>query len=286
MKDEWIIGISVLGIITALVLIYLMARAKDSEKKLLVIQIITGLFIIAGLSFGLAVQKNVEVEPLEIFMFDAIILAVYFLILFINAKLRKSGRLKKPISTRKIAFLGIIVGLASALMLLSVPIIPGMHFLKVELSGLIIFMTLLWFDFKTAVIVSLITNFIHVFMPGTPPLIPFLDEGVNFIATMVFILPTALFIRKRNLAGTEKRLVIIGTVIVSAIITSVVMVLYNQFVNLPIIYKIEMPFQSVLEIFGVFNLIKWGLNALTIILLWKRLYPLCAINQEFGPEME
>ena len=102
MTDEWIIGISVVGIVIALLLIYLLARTKHSEKKHLVVQIITGFFIIAGLTFGLAVQD--EADPLKILMFDAIILALYFLIIFIVAKLREAGKLKQSVSTRKIAF--------------------------------------------------------------------------------------------------------------------------------------------------------------------------------------
>jgi riboflavin transporter FmnP len=213
-------------------------------------------------------------------MFDAIILAAYFLMLFIVSKLKQSGKLKKTISTRKIAFLGIMVGLASALMLLEFPVIPGYHFLKIELSALMIFMTLLWFDFKTAVLVSVATNLIHVFMPTTPPVILFMDEGVNFIATMIFIAPTAIFMKKQDLGDQGKRSLMIWLTIASALLTSVVMVMYNQFVNLPIIYKIEMPFITVLEVFGVFNLIKWGLNALVINLLWRRLYSLRMIGEE------
>ncbi|MGI6392682.1 MAG: ECF transporter S component [Candidatus Izemoplasmatales bacterium] len=284
MTDEWIIGISVVGIVIALLLIYLLARTKHSEKKHLVVQIITGFFIIAGLTFGLAVQD--EADPLKILMFDAIILALYFLIIFIVAKLREAGKLKQSVSTRKIAFLGIMVGLASALMLLEFPVVPGYHFLKVELSALMIFMALLWFDFKTALLVSLATNLIHVFMPSTPPVILFMDEGVNFIATMIFIAPTAILVRRQNLFDSEKRPIVTWIVIGSALLTAIVMVLYNYFINLPIIYKMEMPFKSVLEIFGVFNLIKWGLNALVIILLWRRLYALRMISDESEPVSE
>ena len=60
-------------------------------------------------------------------MFDAIILALYFLIIFIVAKLREAGKLKQSVFPRKIAFLGIMVGLASALMLLEFRV-PGYHF--------------------------------------------------------------------------------------------------------------------------------------------------------------
>jgi riboflavin transporter FmnP len=167
-------------------------------------------------------------------------------------------------------------------MLLGFPVMPAAPYLKVEVSGLIIFLTLLWFDWKTAALVSLYTNFIHVFMPGSAPVIIFLDEGVNFIATMVFILPTVLFLKKTNLTTSKKFSPILLISIIGAIFTAVIMTLYNAFINLPIIYGWPMPFWTVVEIFGVFNLIKWGLVAIVINLTWKRLYKL----RNFGEEEE
>jgi CRISPR-associated protein Cas1 len=53
---------------------------------------------------------------------------------YLLARKRQKEQAPSPLSTKKIAFLGIIIGLSSALMLLGFPIIPGFHFLKVELS--------------------------------------------------------------------------------------------------------------------------------------------------------
>jgi riboflavin transporter FmnP len=210
----------------------------------------------------------------NILMVNSVILAVYVLILLVSFLIHKKQKQIRGLSTRKLAFLGILIGLSSALMLLSVPIMPAAPFLKVELSGLVIFMTLLWFDFKTAAIVSLITNFIHVFMPGSAPLILFLDEGVNFIATMVFLLPMAIMIRMIDFEHRKNNWKFIVVSVLGVIFTVIVMTLYNAYVNLPIIYKISMPFKTVVEIFGVFNLIKWGLVAVAINLTWRRLFSL------------
>ncbi|MDD3958539.1 MAG: ECF transporter S component [Candidatus Izemoplasmatales bacterium] len=210
----------------------------------------------------------------NILMVNSVILAVYVLILLVSFLIHKKQKQIRGLSTRKLAFLGILIGLSSALMLLSVPIMPAAPFLKVELSGLVIFMTLLWFDFKTAAIVSLITNFIHVFMPGSAPLILFLDEGVNFIATMVFLLPMAIMIRMIDFEHRKNNWKFIVVSVLGVIFTVIVMTLYNAYVNLPIIYKMTMPFKTVAEIFGVFNLIKWGLVAIAINLTWRRLFSL------------
>ncbi|MFA5290044.1 MAG: ECF transporter S component [Candidatus Izemoplasmatales bacterium] len=210
----------------------------------------------------------------NILMVNSVILAVYVLILLVSFLIHKKQKQIRGLSTRKLAFLGILIGLSSALMLLSVPIMPAAPFLKVELSGLVIFMTLLWFDFKTAAIVSLITNFIHVFMPGSAPLILFLDEGVNFIATMVFLLPMAIMIRMIDFEHRKNNWKFIVVSVLGVIFTVIVMTLYNAYVNLPIIYNMTMPFKMVVEIFGVFNLIKWGLVAIAINLTWRRLFSL------------
>jgi riboflavin transporter FmnP len=210
----------------------------------------------------------------NILMVNSVILAVYVLILLVSFLIHKKQKQIRGLSTRKLAFLGILIGLSSALMLLSVPIMPAAPFLKVELSGLVIFMTLLWFDFKTAAIVSLITNFIHVFMPGSAPLILFLDEGVNFIATLVFLLPMAIMIRMIDFEHRKNNWKFIVVSVLGVIFTVIVMTLYNAYVNLPIIYNMTMPFKMVVEIFGVFNLIKWGLVAVAINLTWRRLFSL------------
>ena len=279
--------ITVLSIIVAIASLFLLAyfhKQKGTKQSLLGVYFLLIAFIVAGISFGLATKSQPSAFR-EILMFNAIIVAVYFLVIYLTTKINKH-RVKSPLSTRKIAFLGILVGLASALMLLGFPIIPGFIFLKVELSGLIILMAFLWFDFRTALLVSLLTNFIHVFLPGTPPLILFLDEGVNFIATVVFLAPIAIFLKRDQLM--EKKQTIRFLLISSAgvLFTTIVMTLYNYFINLPLIYSWPMPFNQVVAVFGLFNLIKWGLVALVVNLTWRRLYSLKAIGEGQYCELE
>jgi riboflavin transporter len=274
--------LTILSIFISVALLFLIAKSRQfgaSSKQSKMVGIIAILVIIGGISFGLS-TKSTPSSFEDILLVNSVILVSYLAILATAGYVNHRRQSPSKLSTRKIAFLGIIIGLASALMLLGFPVIPGFVFLKVELSGLIIFMTLLWFDFKTAVIVSLFTNFIHVFMPGSPPLIIFLDEGVNFIATMVFLTPMAVMINRKKLAEntTIKQMALIS--FLGVIFTTVVMTLYNAFINLPIIYGWPLPFNQVVEIFGLFNLIKWGLVALVINLTWKRLYTLRNYGEE------
>jgi len=277
--------ITIIAVALALSLLYWLARVRErsgGKKKGFGIGLLTIAFVIAGVTLGLATQ-NPPIAAGTIALVDALILLVYAVIALFLVKFHVSvARTKEP-RTRRIAFLGIVVGLASALMLLGFPIIPNFYFLKVELSGLIIFMTLLWFDWKTAALVSVATNFINVFMPGTPPVIMFLDQGVNFIATMIFLLPAALTLRPGH---QSKKGLVLAVSLTGVVVVTVMMTLYNAFVNLPLIYHITMPFSTVMAVFGVFNAVKWGIVALAVSLTWKRLYSLRSFRDDGGTEEE
>jgi riboflavin transporter FmnP len=268
--------------IAVIALIIKLQKRNELGKKIsnrAIVSIVSIFVILGGVTFALA-SKEEPASFLDILLIDAIVLIVWLVLMAITMKSQGNLQTSKPISTRKVAFLGILIGLASALMLLGFPIMPMAPFLKVELSGLIVFMALLWFDWKTAVVVSLYTNFIHVFMPGSAPLILFLDEGVNFIATMMFILPMAIFLNKSKLEEKRKVSPVFIISVIGVLFTSIFMTLYNAFINLPIIYNMVWDFLAVVKIFGVFNLIKWGFVAIAINLTWRRLYTL----RNFGEE--
>ncbi|MFH0992861.1 MAG: ECF transporter S component [bacterium] len=255
------------------------ARVRErsgGKKKGFGVGLLAVVFVIAGVSLGLAL-KDPAVAVGKIALVDALSLLAYAIIAFFLVKFHVSVARTKVKGTRRLAFLGIVVGLASVLMLLGFPIIPNFYFLKVELSGLIIFMTLLWFDWKTAALVSVATNFINVFMPGTPPVIVFLDQGVNFIATMIFLLPATLALRR---AQKPKSGLVLAVSLAGVVVVTVVMTLYNAFINLPLIYHITMPFVTVMEVFGVFNAVKWGIVAIAVSATWQRLYSLRSFRDD------
>ncbi len=269
--DSWIYFIIGVSVILALSLMFLIFKNLKNAKKILNLSVISIVFVIIGLTIGLWLNNNTLTS---ILIYDTALLLSYSLIMLLIYFLKKNIKKKNKLNTKMTAFLGIIVGMASVLMILGFSIIPGFIFLKVEFSALVIFVTLLWFDFKTAVIVSLLTNILHFLMPGTPPLIPLLDEMVNFLATMIFIMPTAIYLNKHRKAGEINHVSILWLTILGVALTTVLMVLFNQYINLPIIYKIDMSFKEVLTVFGIFNFIKWSLDAFLINLTWKRFYSL------------
>lgn len=283
--------ISLVFVMISMVILFLLATSKSKAKgrQIAVGSIITFL-ILGGLNYVLIKNMDIPTEIefsekyvliispiLRLILTNIALLSLYSLVIYnvFNSNLK----VKEKLTTSKIAFLGIIVGVSSILMIFSLPIFPPAPFLKVEISALIIYMVFLWFGIKNAIIVSLLTNFIHVFMPGTPPIIPFLDEGINFIATMAFILPSYIYFKHHDVEKVNNREITILT-LTGIAVTTVFMVLYNAFFNLPVVYGLKMTILQVFLIFGSFNILKWGLVSLSIMLLWKKLYILKDIRKE------
>ena len=263
------------ALIGALLLMFFLGKNTKNNQKLLIVSLLSLLFIVGGITYAYLFLIEVDGEKVEIskiVLTNIIVVAIYLIGLFSVLRIHQKDKPKQKVTTHKIAIQGILVGIASVLMLISFPVMPAAPFLKVELSALIIFMTLIWFDFKTAVFVSFVTNVVHFFLPSSAPIIPLLDEMINFLATMIFILPTALILNKDRIQDQNNHYYVMFLTALGFVGTVVLMVLFNQFINLPYIYNIDMSFSQVLAIFGVFNIIKWGLNAVFINLTWKRFY--------------
>ncbi|MGD9604858.1 MAG: ECF transporter S component [Bacilli bacterium] len=277
LKEILISSIFFIIIVGLLVALSIIQNHEKKAPKTIIISIVTVFVILFGVSYAIAFDFISDELPVPIFkiaLIDFLIVFAYCGITLLIIKSHKQKTNEK--ATTKIAILSLLIALSSVLMMMSIPIFPQANFLKLELSGLVIFMVLLWYDFKTAITVSLFTNFIHVFMPSsTAPLIPFLDEGVNFIATVAFLLPAAIMFRNFDIQKKPSSLSVIILTAMGAFFTLIFMVLYNHYFNLPIIYHQDWwTFKQVLTIFGLFNLIKWGSVAIVINVLWKRLYNL------------
>ena len=221
----------------------------------------------------------------------ALITAV--VVYLIRADIKEFGQVKQA-TTRSLAALSVMAAVSSIVMLLSFEIIPAAFFLKLEFSVLIIFLVFIWFDFKSAIIVSIITNLINYLIKGA--VIPFLDQGINFLATLVFLIPFVFVFRKYCLGGRSKEISceinfpiskMIITGVVSVVVTTIVMLIINLLIIFPI-YNTLSPgfidgvlkavsdnrFIAILSTFGLFNVIHWGSIAVVIVLFGRRLVKL------------
>jgi len=278
MSDTVILVITISAIASALgLMLWYSHKLKSRKMKTLTFLMVLGaiIFVLVGVTFALFTQDP-PIATDRILLVDAIILLMASILSVLVLGFQNIGSNPTRMTTRKMAFFGIIVGFSSVLMMLGIPIIPGMDFLKLEISGLIVFLTLLWFGWKS--------NLIHVIMPtASIPVIPVLDESINFLATMMFILPTALFLHRKQSEKSPSPWAILALSLFGVIFTTVGMTLYNAYINLPLVYHMTMPFSVVIQTFGWFNLLKWGAVALSINLFWRRLY---AIRNYQSPEIE
>lgn len=285
-KNKVEICTSLFFIIALLIGLLLLSKTSKRNNKTFLVGVFLVSFIMVALNyllftrmktgFDLVINEQLTLHfsrAVRIIIIDIAALSVSFLVLHLLSKERE----KKKISTNYVAIIGVLISLASILMYFGIPVIPGYSFLKLEFSGLIIFLVFIWFDFKSAVIVSLITNLLHAILPGTStPIILFLDELVNFIATMAFLLPSVIGIKRDENGKITNPKQVITYVTIGIFCTSVFMLFYNYLFNLPVIYHMKMSFVTVLSVFGLFNLIKWGSVGLLIIFLWQKLA--CVLN--------
>lgn len=265
--------------ITLLVLLIVNLGKHGTSKKIYIIGSI--IFLLVLLSANLVIIRDYRGElaanPLTEFpiintvLVNSLIIIIFVVLSYLLTREKSKQHEKTTVAT--VAILGLLTALSSVLMWFGIPIFPTMPFLKVEVSGLIYFMIFLWFGLKEASIVIVLTNIIHALMPAiTPPVIPFLDELSNLVAVFIFLSPSFFALRKLGVDETPKMRVVVVSSLVGVLLTTVFMTLYNYYFNLPIVFNMSMSFSEVLKWFGSFNLIKWLVVALSVILLHNRLY--------------
>lgn len=249
---------------------------KNASKKFKIIGGIIFVLVLLSVNFimlrdyqnKLAKDPNFMFPLARVLIFNAFIIFAFVIVGYILTTKKQ----QEKVTVATVATLGLLTALASVLMLFGIPIFPQASYLKVEVSALIYFMVFLWFGIKPTIVVILLTNFIHALMPSmTPPVILFLDEMVNVVACLTYLTPS--FIAFGRLKDNEVPSInkVIITAIIGVVFTAIFMLLYNYFINLPLIYKIEMDFKSVFLLFVPFNLIKWSSVSIVVVLLYRKI---------------
>ena len=280
--DILVSSIFILASIFLLVALIVNMGKKHTGKKL---YLIGGVILFLTLvSINLIMIKDYRValgqDATTIFPIANVLLYnAFIIILFVGLGYfltKKKDRIKEKTTVSNVATLGLLIALASVLMLFGLPYpMPGFSFLKIEVSALIYFMVLLWFGPKQTIIVVLLTNIVHGIMPTLGETkIPFLDEMVNVVAVIAFLTPAYIINRKLSNNEVPNKFNVIISAILGAVFTTIFMVLYNFYINLPLIYSWPMDFGQVVYVFGVFNIIKWSLVSIVVVLLYEKIYNL------------
>ncbi|MGL5978077.1 MAG: ECF transporter S component [Erysipelotrichaceae bacterium] len=160
-------------------------------------------------------------------------------------------------SVRRLVIIALMVALSYVLMFWGVPVVPAAPFLKIELSFLPIIVLALGVDVKSALLASFIVNMMDFFFKGSMTGLP-IDQMANFLAVTFFLTTMVYFVKKEK--------VVLG-LITAVVVNMLFMTTLNYFVITPWYFSLagwDMPENLLLycvQIYGVFNLIKWGLVA-------------------------
>jgi len=276
-SENYIEILIIIGSIFVIFLVYLyFARyqIKDNKKYF---KLIISFFAIALIMFGLGIfLVEKKIPTINIVLIEIITLDVFLAL----AVFALSGEKKEAhkITIQDISILGLMAGLAFALRFFGFPIFVGsFSFLKLEFSGIIYIIVLLWYGFRSAVLVSLVTNILRVILQVSlfqVTVIFGVDQLLNFISSLAYLVPAAILFYRYDRSQEPNGIKLLIANIIGAVFATVFMVLWNYFVNLPYIYNMSLPFKDVLIYFGSFNLIKWGSVTILIALLWKKFYNL------------
>ncbi|MGL5540031.1 MAG: ECF transporter S component [Erysipelotrichaceae bacterium] len=160
-------------------------------------------------------------------------------------------------SVRRLVIIALMIALSYILMFIGFPVVPIAPYLKVDFSFLPIVILALGLNLRSAILASFIVNMLDFFMKGSLTGLP-IDQMANFLAITVFLLSMVYFERK------GKR--VLG-LFVSVFINIAFMTLINYFWITPLYFSIagwDMPENLLLycvQVYGLFNLVKWGLVA-------------------------
>lgn len=179
--------------------------------------------------------------------------------------------LKKRLSAKRIALMGVFVALSYAVSWLEIPLNFGVPFLKLDLGNVFIVLIAFLLGPVEGVIVCLLKESLRL-IGGTGA-----GELANFITTSSYLLlPSILYQYKKNLKT------VIISLLASCLIATGVALLANRFVTFPFFASLDpsglILGYTVAEAFAkwwwgvlLFNLTKTLLVGIATILLYKRL---------------
>ncbi len=170
---------------------------------------------------------------------------------------------KKKISVKEIAIIGMLSAIAYVIVVaIRIPIFPAFPFLKYEAKDVAIAIGGLIWGPLTALIVSILVAFFELIsISSTGPI----GMLFNIVASVMFTCVPAMIYKKNKTIKSA----IFGLVL-GAVLTIITMLLWNYIIT-PI--YTGMPREVIAEMIPVailpFNLIKYGINAALVLLLYK-----------------
>lgn len=172
----------------------------------------------------------------------------------------------KKTQTKIYVLVGILSALSIILQFISIPIIPAAPFLKLEFSSIPMITLAIFYGRRYGVLSAIIVNIIDTLMK--PSVVGFpLDQFVNVIAIIIFMFSIHYFIIKKQY---------ILAIIIPVIANVMLLVLLNYSFITPLYFTIAkwpLPENLLLwciQIYGTFNLIKWGSIAVIYVVIYQK----------------
>lgn len=172
---------------------------------------------------------------------------------------------KSKFTVRKIILLAILSAMAYLLVLvINIPIVPGVEFLKYEPKDVAITIGAFLFGPFEAILISIVVSFVEMVTISTTGPIGLL---MNIISSCCYAgIAGAIYKRKRTMGGA-----VIGLV-TGALAMTAIMLLWNYLIT-PIYQGVprEAIATMLLPVFAPYNLIKAALNGAIVMIIYKPL---------------
>lgn len=181
----------------------------------------------------------------------------------------------KKLNVKAIVSIGMLSAISTVLMLLNFPIPPFPNFLLVDFSDIPALIGTLIFGPMAGILVELIKNILNYLFVGSASGVP-VGQIANFIAGVVFILPTYYLYRKLRTRKGMTFALVLGSlsmaVIMSVLNYYVIMPAYTFFLNFPAMSTPELRKYIVTGLLP-FNIVKGLMMSVVFFLLFAKMQP-------------
>lgn len=167
--------------------------------------------------------------------------------------------------SKKLILIGVFIALSIVLQRISFPIIPIAPYLKLEFSSIPIIVIAVVINLKYAILATFIVNGLDFLINGSLTGLP-LDQSINAVAIIIFMICMRYF-----LSRNKKLLAVLVPVFVNVFVLTLLNYIYITPLYFSIL-KLQLPEQFLLwtvNVYGLFNFIKWGLVSISYMLIHK-----------------
>ncbi|WP_066294129.1 ECF transporter S component [Bacillus sp. FJAT-29937] len=179
----------------------------------------------------------------------------------------------KKYSVKALVSIGMLSSISYVLMLLNFPLPPFPQFLMIDFSDIPALIAALIFGPLAGILVELFKNILDYFMTGSATGVP-VGHISNFIAGILFVLPTYYVYNKLKTRKGMTFGLVIGTAIMAVMMSIlnyfIILPAYTFFLNMPAMSAPEMRTMIVTGILP-FNIVKGLIITIVFMLIFARM---------------